>query len=94
MVNLDLDREDVPLLGGVISSGAAVLDLLLNSGEIILGLLPILLDPEILLRILSVVDTLGIGIFPSGLLDQLISVLVVALFINFIGSLLIKRISG
>jgi hypothetical protein len=89
---IDLDLEDVPLLGGVISSGGAVLDLLLNSGEIIVATLSIVLaDPATLLRALSVLDVLGFGLIPAGLLDQLIAVLVVALFINFLGSFAIKQ---
>jgi hypothetical protein len=89
---IDLDLEDVPLLGGVISSGGAVLDLLLNSGEIIVATLSIVLaDPATLLRALSVLDVLGFGLIPAGLLDQLIAVLVVALFINFLGSFAIKK---
>lgn len=91
---IDLDAEEIPLLGGVISSGAAVLDLLLNSGELLIGLGTIVLDPSNLLRILSVLDTLGLGLLPPGILDTLISILVVALFINFFGSLLRRRFSG
>lgn len=90
-----VDLEDVPLVGAVVASGGAVLDLFLSGGELLVSLgVMIFGDPAVMVTLLryseSILTRIGVDVVPAAIIDQIISILVVAMFVNFAGGLIIK----
>lgn len=79
-----MDLEDVPILGAVIGSGGVLLDLILNSGELVLSLLAVVvMDPGALLGIVSTLNRLAprLDFLPEGVLGEVATALLVAVFV-------------
>ena len=91
------DLEDIPVVGKLVAVLAGATDLVLYSGDLIMGLLVGLVDvvlgsPELLLPIVSMLNRLAsrFAWLPPDLVETVLTVVLVALVVKYIGDILSK----
>lgn len=88
-----MSLRDVPIIGQLIGAFGFLVDLLLNSGELLFTLLWVLMDNvEILVSIVVMVQRLEdtVPIIPAGLVRQISAVVFTAMLVVYVGKLLGK----
>jgi len=91
-----VELEDVPLIGRIAALGGATFDVLLHSGDLVVGLVVMVVgSPDVLVSVLSVLRRFADGIawLPGGLLEDVVTVLLVALLVQSIATLAKRKLA-
>lgn len=82
-----MSLDDLPVVGQLLAVGTALLDLFANGGELVLALFTFLLGHMgLLFPFVTTLDKLAprIGWVPPGVLDQVVTVVLVAMLATYL----------